>query len=1302
MKPSDRPIGSRSGSASSRLSNKPRSSLSRPPLQPTPPLESIRQNASPSHPPSPAITLQLPKWTKETRSAVVGKQSTSDLRSDVADIAQAQPGMQAPAGPPQVASPIIQRFKSRGSLKEDSMEDVTSPSLEAAFASPLTTGIPTASTTSSGESVESAESAKTVKGTSLNTPSYENLRTPSYPFPRMPSSASIGTWPPPLHQPFTALSPTDPPSARSSLAARFIPDEVTPGSESGFETERASPLSGASEGEPASPDLYNIVLKLNSDPSLVAWWSNLTDILQEFYSISRASLSLPVDPTDIQNVPWGQKASFDTAGLKRQGSSNHSVHRSSSSSSRYSKGSSSNKSAQSEVLQNNIKRSALPQRPPMESRHSYAGHEAGGIRGGHSVGGKRPQMSRTNTNYDPVNPSYSRDTLASLDQLTVEPESLTSGLPNQFGTEASSSQDLYTAVFTKLHSLNREVDPLIDAGGVNHVMERSKLVVLTREYNTSVNENPRDHHHGQFSGPSQATSEPASRYEEYEQFPPSPWAQSPAPSPAIQADPNENPFFVDEDSFNPASQPPDYAHTGPVEAIGVDKASTIIHIPLIHPTLSNILHAAAEDPPEPVRHRMRRNKPHKYRSTAAAVDARKAPIAILSLFSRPTPYPPELVRSLRFLSPHLATTLHSSQLASSVQEQIARTLLRSDRLSELAASTNQPLSLIVEKLLGRDAEDTASSTAGSIISPSDYSGRSRRSPTSSVASTPRVEPGIQGHVSNPPTPKLIEALDSADNYFEAMRRIPLSRSQSTNIVPQHLASLHASGPSKAFQLSLQSDQRPLRRIDPSGRYAEETRDGMRLDRRELLEKEKDKRSRSSNTHTEKISVDGSENLPIPERPQNLHHMDSEQLSSRRHSVLHSYGADFSSSFETMPITAMPRPIGPDHGHGRSSSVSDLFDMPPPSEKLLRTIIDSLPVQIFTAAPNTGAVTWVNSRRLAYSGKTPRQVLEDPWDCVHPDDLEEYTTAWNECLRTGQQFQHKLRLRRFDGSYRWYFARAAPLRAKSGVIVHWSGTFTDFHGKHSNIRSKTLLTSLDTYLAELMAARQQEITASEAKYRALANSSPQIVFAVTRTRGIIFCNSQWVSYSGQPEEQAVGIGFMDHVHPDDLVKCKLPSFEEEPTVTAPPHPQRSSSQASSANTSEKSSGTNVTITEFATIPSPGRRQIPQKKLSEMATAGISKVSKDTYSTEIRLRTSNGDYRWHLVRVLLADATSSSDAESVWYGTCSDINDHKELEKNLKETMDAKTAFLANMSHGEHDRNSGMFRIDTNYAQKLERL
>lgn len=210
--------------------------------------------------------------------------------------------------------------------------------------------------------------------------------------------------------------------------------------------------------------------------------------------------------------------------------------------------------------------------------------------------------------------------------------------------------------------------------------------------------------------------------------------------------------------------------------------------------------------------------------------------------------------------------------------------------------------------------------------------------------------------------------------------------------------------------------------------------------------------------------------------------------------------------------------------------------------------------------------------------------------------------------------------------------------------------------------------------------------------ALANSSPQVVFAVTRLRGIIFCNSQWQAYSGQSEEEALGAGFMEAVHSEDLTKCKLPSFDEDSEqasnvpISMPSDTLRSRSSAiSSSELSGSSPASGDTVLATSNIGSPGAMQMPQRQLSQLADKGILKASRDatgnqSYSTEVRLRNAMGEYRWHLVRLLLADPLVKSEtSEETWYGTCTDINDHKELEQTLKETMDAKSRFLSNMSH-----------------------
>jgi signal transduction histidine kinase len=314
--------------------------------------------------------------------------------------------------------------------------------------------------------------------------------------------------------------------------------------------------------------------------------------------------------------------------------------------------------------------------------------------------------------------------------------------------------------------------------------------------------------------------------------------------------------------------------------------------------------------------------------------------------------------------------------------------------------------------------------------------------------------------------------------------------------------------------------------------------------------------------------------------------------------------------------------------------------------------------------------------LVYRGQDSRQVLQEPWEAIHPDDRNEYMMVWQKSLRTGQQMQQKVRLLRFDGNYRWFYVRAAPLKDKRQNIVHWIGTNMDFHDQH---------------LAELNSARQQETAASEAKYRALANSSPQIVFAVTRSSGVIFCNTQWTSYSGQTEAEACGLGFMDFVHPEDISKCRLPSFDAAsgaatnvPT-TVPPEPRPEPKRADSISSASDVSSETEKLVTSPEDDSPASIKLPQARLSKLASAGIIKVTKDadgrpSYSTEVRLRSKDGNYRWHLVRILLAaPVLKDPNEEETWYGTCTDINDHKLLEQRLKETMDAKSRFLSNMSH-----------------------
>lgn len=166
---------------------------------------------------------------------------------------------------------------------------------------------------------------------------------------------------------------------------------------------------------------------------------------------------------------------------------------------------------------------------------------------------------------------------------------------------------------------------------------------------------------------------------------------------------------------------------------------------------------------------------------------------------------------------------------------------------------------------------------------------------------------------------------------------------------------------------------------------------------------------------------------------------------------------------------------------------------------------------------------------------------------------------------------------------------------------------------------------DQHVAKESSLRQVEIESNERKYRLLAEAIPQIVFTFSPSAGLTYTNGKWSSYSGKSFEQTMGLGFMSCVHPEDRSKLQLPDL--------PPLTNK---------------------------------------------AGIS------WQSEVRLLDVNEDYKWFLVKCVSVDELDTGDVR--WFGTCTDINDHKLLEKKLKEAHDAaqkstesKTRFLSNMSH-----------------------
>ncbi|KAI2466826.1 hypothetical protein F4781DRAFT_434041 [Annulohypoxylon bovei var. microspora] len=1204
-------------------------------------------------------------------------------------------------------------------------------------------------TTDSDIPTASTESNKTVRGGM--TPGI-SARTPSYPFPRMATPNFSATY---LQHILNQKPPT---GAANSAGAQFggfvLQDQLrsdpsTPAS--GMTFLPPGVASKSSNLDFPTPSLYDITLMLSAEPGVEAWWNSVVQIMIDYYKAERVTLSVPADPTDVENVPWGQKATYNA--LEEDDLSMGYIARGTAT------------AACSEGEQPELRSSSedapkgdKPIRPVIQSRHSFTAYEdQKGTRevnteGTASSNSLRPGLVQRSKSYYPgadrlgptsPHPALNRQTLEEHDAIEDQQPVPT------WEAKLESKKEVKGRLLQVLQGLDFEADPLIDHDGITRVVERGKVIALTRTYpyldQTSEgkqqqpkitkpisSEDPRKLSRMPIRSESQTKLSsllasagaprsisrnrkslsvdkkipslfstlddalprpPTPKYEEYEQAPPSPWSQSPAPSPAVRADPSENPFFtdavVDEESFNPGPSPHDYASTQPPETIGVDNSWTVLHIPLNHVLLSKPPQRFKLDPSALEQKASQRSHPepsissamlHERPSTEELAKNKNLPIAILSILTPIIPYPTNLRHSLEHLAPHLAATFSLCRHYSNLETEVMGIHRKRPSTSGFGAigPDGRPVAdpVMLARLNAASPEDVSQrSVTGSLTSPSEYSGPSR-SINASPSGTPLWEPNSFGLVVERRTTGASPNQLGGDSYFSSVPR--------GGAIPAEVAAQRASraggkegGLTMAKQLrrsgSLLHHQQDLSSMMKDTENSDVVRNSGTFDEATINQISK-QRPTSKDSSDMNTGVENQQSRQDVDDSRRRLSNQSMQSGGHRHTMLHSYGGDFSSSFQslppstsllTKPTSQPPTPIRP------GSSSAPQVTMLPPSDRLKGLMLDLLPVHVFVALPVHGEIVWVNSRYLTYRGQTLQDLVADPWGSLHPEDRDDYMRAWTHSLRSGDQFAQSVRLRRFDGAYRWHQARAVASRDKRGVIVQFIGSYMDIH---------------DQKVAELMALRQEEIEISEAKHRLLANLIPQIIFTATENDGVTFANEQWLSYTGQSDEDALGLGFIDFVHPDDLAKCRLPVERATTVHFSEDKVDASSQDLTSTGFKSLLTSTSERLSEALSrnTSSNSARDFVTADLGELFRQGILKVATDSngrlsYTTEVRLRSKSGEYRWHLIRCVETDDVVFGSGASSYFGSATDINDHKLLEGKLKEAMESKGRFLSNMSH-----------------------
>jgi diguanylate cyclase (GGDEF)-like protein/PAS domain S-box-containing protein len=237
-----------------------------------------------------------------------------------------------------------------------------------------------------------------------------------------------------------------------------------------------------------------------------------------------------------------------------------------------------------------------------------------------------------------------------------------------------------------------------------------------------------------------------------------------------------------------------------------------------------------------------------------------------------------------------------------------------------------------------------------------------------------------------------------------------------------------------------------------------------------------------------------------------------------------------------------------------------------SESYLHKLAETIPEIIWTANPD-GSTDFSNKKWLDYSGLTLEQTSGLGWTAaVHPDDLNDCTSKWEEARSTGSPYRVELRFRNKNGNYRYFLVCANPLRDSGGAIAKWFGTCTDIETQKEN--QKILEQHLLERTSQLNDANER--LQKESYFHLMADAVPQLIWTSDSHGEEDYCNRYTLDYCGVTMDELGGASLLEAVvHPDD----KAASLE---------------------------------------------------KLERALRTG------EPYDLEYRLRGKNGDYRWFLLR------------------------------------------------------------------------
>jgi PAS domain S-box-containing protein len=179
----------------------------------------------------------------------------------------------------------------------------------------------------------------------------------------------------------------------------------------------------------------------------------------------------------------------------------------------------------------------------------------------------------------------------------------------------------------------------------------------------------------------------------------------------------------------------------------------------------------------------------------------------------------------------------------------------------------------------------------------------------------------------------------------------------------------------------------------------------------------------------------------------------------------------------------------------------------------QAVTQIMPNHLWTALPD-GSVDWVNDRASEYFGIADLRNDGNEWlETIHPDDRASCGIAYQTAIRNGTPYETEFRARRHDGAFRWFLARAIPVRDAHGAILRWVGTNTDIHERK---------------LAEDANTRDRD------RFWQLS----QDLLVVCDFAGLITAvNPAVTRILGWAEDEFVGHDILTFIHPEDVARSR---------------------------------------------------------------------------------------------------------------------------------------------------------------------